>query len=117
MGPILRGLAMAGAFGLLTATAPSAGAADYRGSYWYDKYFDADDARPYRPREERDDLDRDEVQELAAEQGFFNAHHLHRAADRSEIYAMAREGEFNNEVAIVIDARSGDVTEVVVLPH
>ena len=64
-----------------------------------------------------DRVAREELIVRTYDQGFYNAHHFHHASDRPEIYALAREAEFDNEVAIVIDARSGDVIDVVVLPH
>ena len=109
-------VAIAGALGMVAAALPAA-AQDHRGSYWYHKYFGPSDPRPYRPREGRDALPRWEIQTSAYDQGFYNAHHLHHAADRPEIYALAREGEFDNEVAIAIDDKSGEVIAAVVLPH
>ena len=110
-------VAIAGALSAVALSATPAAAQDYRGQYWYHKYFGPTDPHPYRAREGRDALPRSEVQIRAYDQGFYNAHHLHHAADRPEIYALAREGEFDNEVAIVIDDSSGQVISAVVLPH
>ena len=117
MTPILRGIAIAGVFGMLTAAVMPAAAADYRGLYWYDKYFGAADPHAYRGIEARNAIPREELVARAFDQGFYNAHHLHHAVDKPEIYALAREGEFDNEVVIAIDARTGEVIDAVLLPH
>ena len=109
-------VAVGAALAVAALGAAPAQARDYRGQYWYQKYFGPSEPRAYRG-EGRETLPRGELQARAFDQGFYNAHHLHHAADKAEIYALAREAEFDNEVAIAIDARSGEVISAVVLPH
>ena len=114
MDRILFGLVLAVAFG---AVAAPANADDYRGVYWYSKYF-GHDSQPYAPQpDEREGLTRGTIEISAFDQGYYNAHHLRVVRDRAQVYALARESQFDNEVAIVVDAKTGDVINAVVLPH
>ena len=101
---------------IAVCTLPTA-AEEYRGQYWYAKYFDASERHVDRAAENREALPHGEMQIRAFDQGFYNAHHLHRAANRPVVFALAREDQYDNEVAIVIYEKSGDVIQAVVLPH
>ncbi len=110
-------VALAGAISAVAfSDAPALARDDYRGQYWYQKYFGPTETVGYRS-DGNEALPRGEVQVRVFDQGFYNPHHLRRAAKRPEIYALARESQFDNEVALMIDARSGDVISAVVLPH
>jgi hypothetical protein len=102
--------------GFLAANAVPTAAQEHRGLYWYSKYFGPTEIASYRGRE-GEGLPRWELIERAFDQGFYNAHHFHHAASKPEIYALAREAGFDNEVAITIDPQNGEVIESVVLPH
>lgn len=102
---------------IAVSTLSGAAEEEYRGQYWYSKYFGASDRHIDPALVGREVLSRAELQVRAFRQGFYNAHHLHHAANRPVFYALAREDDCDNEVAIVMDDQTGRVIAAVTLPH